>query len=118
MIAEIFKEEPELAERCRDFSADRGLDSAQTKALLWDEYAIRPLIDTRELWREEKQQPDYDPSKPITRPLYPQRADTIVHTEKGSVHCICPQTGEQRDLAFQGFESDRKTLKYRCPAAA
>jgi hypothetical protein len=118
MIAEIFKEEPELAERGRDFSADRGLDSAQTKALLWDEYAIRPLIDTRELWREEKQQPDYDPSKPITRPLYPQRADTIVHTEKGSVHCICPQTGEQRDLAFQGFESDRKTLKYRCPAAA
>ncbi len=79
---------------------------------------IRPLIDTRELWREEKQQPDYDPSKPITRPLRPARVDTIVHTEKGSVHCICPLTGEQRDLAFQGFEADRNTLKYRCPAAA
>lgn len=118
MIGETFAQEPELAERCSDFSADRGLDSAETKALLWDAYAIRPLIDTRELWREEKQQPDYDPSKPITRPLYPERADTIVHTEKGSVHCICPQSGEQRDLAFQGFESDRKTLKYRCPAAA
>jgi hypothetical protein len=81
-------------------------------------YAIRPLIDTRELWREEKQHPDYDPSKPITRPLYPERADTIVYTEKGSMHCICPQTGEQRDLAFQGFESDRNTIEYRCPAAA
>ena len=31
---------------------------------------------------------------------------------------MCPQTGEQRDLVFQGFESDRNTLKYRCPAAA
>ena len=41
-----------------------------------------------------------------------------MHTEKGSVHCICPLTGEQRDLAFQGFEADRNTLKYRCPAAA
>jgi hypothetical protein len=118
MIQELFAETPELAQRCGDFSADRGLDSAETKALLWDDYAIRPLIDTRELWREEKQHPDYDPSKPITRPLFPERVDTIVHTEKGSVHCICPHTGVQRDLAFQGFEADRNTLKYRCPAAA
>jgi len=118
MIPEVFQETPELAQRCADFSADRGLDCGQTKALLWDEYRIRPLIDTRELWREEKQMPDYDPTQPITRPLYPDRADTIVHTEKGTVHCLCPATGVQRDLAFQGFEADRHTLKYRCPAAA
>ena len=118
LIRATFAETPELAVRCRDFSADRGLDSAETKALLWDDYPIRPLIDTRELWREEKQLPGYDPSKPITRPLDPERADTIVHTEQGSLHCVCPVTGEQRDLAFQGFEADRNTLKYRCPAAA
>jgi len=118
MIRATFAETPELAERCRDFSADRGLDSAETKALLWDDYEIRPLIDTRALWREEKDLPDYDPSQPITRALDPERADTIVHTEKGTLHCICPVTKEQRDLAFQGFEADRNTLKYRCPAAA
>lgn len=110
MIRATFSKTPELPERCRDFSADRGLDCAETKALLWDDYAIRPLIDTRELWREEKNLPDYDPSKPITRPLDPARADTIVHTEKGALHCICPVTKEQRDLAFQGFEADRNTL--------
>lgn len=109
---------PELAECCADFSADRGLDSAETKALQWDCYAIRPRIDTRKLWREEKQHPDDDPGQPITRALDPERSDTIVYTEKGSVHCICPAIGEQRDLAFQGFEADRNTLKYRCPAAA
>jgi hypothetical protein len=118
LIAETFSETPQFAERCQDFSADRGLDSAEAKALLWDEFRIRPLIDTRELWREEKQQPDYDPSKPITRPLYPERVDTIVYTEKGSVHCLCPVSGVQRDLAFQGFEAERDSLKYRCPAAA
>ena len=48
---------------------------------------------------------------------YPDRVDTIVYTEKGTVHCICPATGEQRDMAFYGFEADRNTLKYRCPAA-
>jgi hypothetical protein len=74
MLKEIFTETPALAERCRDFSADRGLDSAETKALLWDDDGIRPL--------------------------FPARVDPIVHTEKGRVHCICPQTGVQRDLAF------------------
>ena len=118
MLGELFEEHPELASRCHDFSADRGLDCAETKARLWDEYGIRPLIDTRELWREEKQAPDYDPRQTITRPLYSERADTVVYTEKGTVHCRCPVTGIQRDLAFQGFEADRDTLKYRCPAAA
>jgi hypothetical protein len=76
------------------------------------------VIDIRELWREEKNEPGYDPEMPITRALFAERVDTIVHTEKGTLHCICPVTGEQRDMAFQGFEADRNTLKYRCPAAA
>ena len=85
---------------------------------MWDEHHIRPLIDTRELWRAEKQETNYVPGQAITRPLYPDRVDTIVHTEKGTVHCVCLATGTQRDLAFQGFEADRNTLKYRCAAAA
>ena len=35
--------------------------------------------------------------------------------------CICPETGEVRAMAFQGFEAERGacgTVKYRCPAAA
>lgn len=118
LIEELFTSSPTLQARCQDFSADRGLDSGPTKARLWDDYHIRPLIDTREMWREEKQAPDYDPRQPITRPLDPTRADTIIHTEKGQVSCVCPETGEQRPLAFQGFEAERNTLKYRCPAAA
>ena len=39
MIRETFAQAPELADRCDDFSGDRGLDSAETKALLWDDYA-------------------------------------------------------------------------------
>ena len=107
-----------LAERCADFSADRGLDSAAIKKTLWDGHGIRPLIDTRRLWREEKAMPDYDPSKPILRSLYPQRVDTVVHSERGEVLCRCPATGTERPMAFQGFEAGRGTLKYRCPAAA
>ena len=108
----------EWAGRCRDFSADRGLDCGALKAKLWQSHGVRPLIEPRELWREEKAMPGHDPARPITRALYPERADCIVYTEKGQVRCRCPSTGEERDLAFWGFDRARNALKYRCPAAA
>ena len=118
MIGKLFAEDRELAERCADFSADRGLDGAGLKKTLWDDHGIRPLIDTREMWRLEKELPDYDPSRPILRPLYTDRVDTVLHSEKGEVICRCPATGDERPMAFCGFEAGRGTLKYRCPAAA
>ena len=82
----------EWAGRCRDFSADRGLDCGALKAKLWQSHGVRPLIEPRELWREEKAMPGHDPARPITRALYPERADCIVYTEKGQVRCRCPST--------------------------
>jgi len=115
---DLAREVPELAERCGEFSADRGYDQEGLKEDLWEDYAIRPLIDTRLLWREEKKDPDHDPSKPILRLLDRNRADNILHSERGEVLCRCPSSGEIRPMAHQGFEADRNTLKYRCPAAA
>ncbi|MDE0416726.1 MAG: hypothetical protein OXI95_07295 [bacterium] len=54
MLPALFREEPELVVRRRDFSADRGLDSGPLKAQLWDAWRIRPLIPARRLWREER----------------------------------------------------------------
>ena len=121
MLEELFSKMPGMAGRCADFSADRGLDNAAQKKQLWDRWAIRPLIDTRLMWQVEKEDPGYDPEQPITRALFPGRADVIVHDERGRVSCVCPATGEIRAMAFQGFEADRGpsgTVKYRCPAAA
>ena len=41
MLAALFEETPSLAQRCQDFSADRGLDSGSIKASLWDDQRIR-----------------------------------------------------------------------------
>ncbi|MDE0712944.1 MAG: hypothetical protein OXH60_12525 [Rhodospirillales bacterium] len=41
-----------------------------------------------------------------------------MYTEQGEVRCVCPETGPERRMTFQGFEADRDTLKCRCPAAA
>ena len=47
MLEDLFGKAPEMADRCDDFSADRGLDNAPQKKRLWDKWNIRPLIDTR-----------------------------------------------------------------------
>ena len=117
-VDELFADEPELAARCADFCADRGLDAEPLKKKLWDVYEARPLIDVREMWREEKEMPGWDPSKPILRALAKDGGGNVLHSEKGEVFCRCPATGTERPMAFQGFEKDRGTLKYRCPAAA
>ena len=114
----LFGSEPELASVCEDFCADRGLDGGPLKEKLWDVHGVRPLIDTREMWREEKAEPGHDPARPILRPLSADGGGNVLHTEKGEVLCRCPATGEERPMAFQGFEADRGALKYRCPAAA
>lgn len=54
MMREPFAGSPELAGRCREFSADRGYDQEGLKKELWDDYGVRPLIDTWPLWREER----------------------------------------------------------------
>ena len=50
-LAALLHDEPTLAQRCREFSADRGYDQAELKRWLWDAHRIRPPIDIRLLWR-------------------------------------------------------------------
>ena len=91
-VDELFADEPELAARCADFCADRGLDAEPLKKKLWDVYGARPLIDVREMWREEKEMPGWDPSKPILRALAKDGGGNVLHSEKGEVFCRCPAT--------------------------
>ncbi len=118
MVEELLVAHPEIVERCDDLPADRGLDSAKVNGALWDECRIKPVIDTRRLWKDEKKEQGFDPTREITRALDPDRADTVVYTERGQLLCVCPATGTQRRMAFWGFEEDRDTLHWRCPAAA
>lgn len=101
---------PELIKRCEECSGDKGYDSKDNNTKLQSEYEIKPIIDIRNMWKN-CDGPDN------TKCLYPDRADNIVYDYRGSVFCICPITEEKRDMAYDGFEKDRQSLKYRCPAA-
>ncbi len=94
---------PGLVGRAEELSADKGYDSGKNNALLWDRYGIKPLIDIRSLWKDEDK----------TKLLDPARADNIVYDESGQVYCLCPRTGEQREMAFQAFE--RRFARWSSP---
>ena len=96
-LAELFGKEPELAARCEDFCADRGLDGGPLKRRLWDVWEVRPLIDVREMWREEKEMPGYDPSEPILRSLAGGRRRQRAAQREG--RGVVPVPGDGRGAA-------------------
>ena len=112
LVEELEEQHEELAERAEQLAADKAYDSADIKAELYDEHGIVPVIDNRELWKEE-------PGKP--RVLFGDRVDVVLYDEQGKVYCQPPAerrgADELREMAFVGFEKDRGCLKYRCPAA-
>jgi len=114
MVNQLVQDHPGLLDATQFLSGDKGYDSKDNNRELWDTYGVKPLIDIRNTWQEEPHLP---------RQLYPDRVDTIFHTERGDVVCRHRDDGEQEQdnytsMAFEGFEPDRECLKYRCPAAA
>jgi hypothetical protein len=107
IVQETKEEHPEVIQNCRELSGDKGYDSGKNNQELYDQFGIHPIIDKRSDWKD---------TADATRPLFPDRADTVVYDVKGNISCICPKTGEMRSMTAWGFEKDRATLKYRCPA--
>jgi hypothetical protein len=107
MVEQLEAAQPVIAARAAELAADKGYDSGTVNETLYEKHGIKPVIDTRALWKAEP-----------TRPVVGDRPDSFVYDERGRVHCVCPVEGKVREMAFAGFEKDRDTLKYRCPAAA
>jgi len=94
----------ELVKDCQALTADKGLDDTKLISDLWDDCGVRPVIDIRNMWKDGEE----------TKVVSGRR--NVVYDYKGTVYCHCPMTGDRREMAYGGFESNRATLKYRCPA--
>ena len=112
-----------MKETCEVYLYDKAGDDTTLITSLWDDHGIKPVIPIRDCWQEgdEIELPSGDRRK--TRQV-PGTRD-VVYTGEGGVYCLCPRTvasakaGEvdkMREMAFGGFEKDRSTLRYRCPA--
>lgn len=111
LIENLKKNHKNIHDDTEECSADKGYDSAENNMALYDDHGIKPVIDKREMWKTKR-----------FETLFPERYDVFCYDESGKVYCSCPSErkgeDELRELAFVGFEKNRDTLKYRCPAAA
>lgn len=95
-----------LLQNCEVWLGDKGYDDGALITELWDEHRIKAVIDIRNCW----QQPDGESTKVLPG------TTNVIYDYQGNVSCSCPLTGEVRAMAYGGFEKQRGTLKYRCPA--
>ena len=104
ILKQLAKKQPGIIERAETLAADKGYDDTKLSVTCWDDYRIKPVIDIRNMWRDEDK----------TRLLMDKK--NVVYNYKGNVFCYCPKTGVCREMANGGFEKDRGTLKKICPA--
>jgi transposase len=107
LIDDLYETHPELIRRCETLEGDRGYDDTKLYVKLWDDYDIKPVIDIRNMWKDEDK----------TRQL--QDYENVTYNYKGNVYCTCMETGKIREMCVGGFEIDRKrcgTLRKLCPA--
>jgi hypothetical protein len=112
LLEEISVKHHDILQRSDHLTADRGYDSEKNNREVYDRYGVKPLIDIRHDWKDGES----------TRPLFEDKLDCIVYDQDGRIYCVAPSSNnahkiETMPMVFHGFEVDRMTLKYRCPAA-
>ncbi len=93
--------------RIRTLAYDKAGDTNDVHELLSGEH-IRPVIQNRSLWKEEPERmlPGHDGTS------------NVVYDETGTVYCYDRVSDPivRHKMAYIGYEPQRETIKYRCPA--
>jgi hypothetical protein len=93
--------------RIHTLAYDKAADDSAVHEFL-DSVGIKPVIQHRSLWKEdpERQLPGHDGNS------------NIVYDEAGTVYCYDKVSDPpvKHRMSYIGYEPDRETIKYRCPA--
>jgi hypothetical protein len=94
-------------DRIQTLAYDKAADDNDSHRLL-HKAKIRPVIQNRHLWKEQTEQmlPGHDGTS------------NIVYDEAGTLHCYDRTSLPivRHKMAYIGYEPERETIKYRCPA--
>lgn len=106
LVEKLKQEHPKIIHKCEFFSGDKGYDDVKLITKLdSEEYAIKPVIDKRNMWKDEKEKqvPGYS---------------NVYYNEKSEVFCYDPVTGRRRTMSCNGYEKERDSIRKKCPAKA
>jgi hypothetical protein len=104
LMDQLEDRQPDIVKAAETMTGDKGYDDTKLIMTCWDNHQIKPVIDIRNMWKDEDK----------TRLL--DGKENAAYNYKGNVYCFCPETGTQREMCNGGFEKDRNTLKKLCPA--
>jgi hypothetical protein len=108
MFTKMENQHSELLKTCENGIGDKGYDDTVLISQLWDKYGIKPIIDIRNMWKDGEETRAFEKGQ--------HQCKNVTHDYKGTIFCHCPKTGEVRRMVYGGFEKERETLKYLCPA--
>jgi len=91
--------------RIETLAYDKAADDGKVHQAL-HERGIKPVIQIRAMWKDEKEK--------VVRVGLPM----VVYDEAGTVCCYDTKSEPpiKRQMAYVGYEEDRGTVRYRCPA--
>ena len=92
--------------RIQTLAFDKAADDEKVHEVL-HAAGIKPVIQNRAMWKQE-----------LERPVGGRIPLHIVHDEAGTVYCYDQVSDPpvRHPMAYIGYEPDRDTIKYRCPA--
>jgi hypothetical protein len=96
--------------RIQTLAYDKAADDGKVHELLHQQQ-IKPLIQNRAMWQGDKEVS----LAATTKKSYPLN---VVHDEAGTIYCYDTHSNPpvRHRMSYMGYEKDRETLKYRCPA--
>jgi hypothetical protein len=106
LVNQLKDKQPLLLETAEYFMADRGYDDGKLHRKLWDNHDIKPVIGIRNLWKKPE---GHDATCAV------KCREGVAYDFEGKVYCYNVY-GHRYKMAHAGFEKDRNTIKYRCPA--
>jgi hypothetical protein len=105
MIRKLGEEHGSITKGCKVFTADKGYDGKELISELYDEHGIKAVIGITNQWRDKEE----------VR-IFENRHNIVGYNNGGEIYCYDPKMGQRHIMQYEGFEKDRGTLRYGCPA--
>ena len=123
ILKSLDSKHPELVKGCETLAADRAYDDEKSIAKAHDTYGVEMLVPTRNLWRKgDFIIKDADGKETLLKQLPGNGKEELAYDQDGQLYCFHKDASSGAEdhypMTFKGYEKDRESLKYVCPAKA